>query len=130
MTEVPVIWKPEDMVCKSVDWFPYDRGLRQERVTSFSSVKTVKLFIFTFKPFVPNVLFLCPLSTYENHKVFRCFQRVEKGCNWCFQGVEEWSIGNEWVNTNEENIFQKILHTVIAVILTKDKRNYYKVGYF
>ena len=37
-------------------------------------------------PFVPNVLFLYPLKTSENLKVFWCFQGVEKGC-----------IGNEQV---------------------------------
>ena len=37
--------------------------------------------------FVPNVLFLYPLKTSENPKVFLCFQEAEKGC-----------IGNEYVN--------------------------------
>ena len=30
-------------------------------------------------PFVPNVLFIYSLKTSENHKLFRCFQGVEKG---------------------------------------------------
>ena len=37
-------------------------------------------------PLVPNVPFLYPLKTSENLTVF-----------WCFQGVEKWCIGNEWV---------------------------------
>ena len=37
-------------------------------------------------PFVPNALFLYPLKTSENRKVFWCFWGVEKGC-----------IGNKWV---------------------------------
>ena len=44
-----------------------------------------------FNPFVPNALFLYPLKTSENHKVFWCFQGVEKGC-----------IGNKWANTPRE----------------------------
>ena len=37
-------------------------------------------------PFIPNALFLYPLKTSENLKIFWCFQGVEKGCIW-----------NEWV---------------------------------
>ena len=32
------------------------------------------------KPFVSNAPFLYPMKTSENHTVFWCFQRVEKGC--------------------------------------------------
>ena len=39
--------------------------------------------------FVPNSLFLYPLITLENRKVFLCFQRVEKGCIWN-KWVKEW----------------------------------------
>ena len=38
-------------------------------------------------PFVPNAPFLYPLKTSKNHKVFWCFQGVEKGC-----------IGSKWAN--------------------------------
>ena len=31
-------------------------------------------------PFVPNANFLYPLKTSGNHKVFWCFQELEKGC--------------------------------------------------
>ena len=41
---------------------------------------------FSVNPFVPNTLFIYPLKTSENGKVFWCFQEVEKGC-----------IGNEWI---------------------------------
>ena len=44
-------------------------------------------------PFVPNAPFLYPLNTLENHKVFRCFQGLEKGC-----------IGNKWVNQNQSSL--------------------------
>ena len=37
-------------------------------------------------PLAPDTSFLHPLKTSENCKVF-----------WCFQGVEKWCIGNEWV---------------------------------
>ena len=40
-------------------------------------------------PFVPNALFLYPLKTSENRKVFSCFWGVEKGC-----------IGNKWVKSS------------------------------
>ena len=33
-----------------------------------------------FNPFVPNAPLFYPLKTSENHKVFWCFQVVEKGC--------------------------------------------------
>ena len=36
--------------------------------------------------FVSNATFFYPLETSENRTVF------------CFQGVEKWCIGNEWVN--------------------------------
>ena len=36
--------------------------------------------------FLPNAPILYPLKASENHKVFWCFQGIEKGC-----------IGNEWV---------------------------------
>ena len=36
--------------------------------------------------FVPNALILYPLQNSENHKVFLCLQKLEKGC-----------IGNKWV---------------------------------
>ena len=39
-----------------------------------------------FNPFVPNASFLYPLKTSENHKIF-----------WCFQGVNKKCIGNEQV---------------------------------
>ena len=45
-----------------------------------------------FNPFVPNARFLCTLKTSENSTVF-----------WCFQWVEKGYIGNEYVNTNQEN---------------------------
>ena len=38
-------------------------------------------------PFVPNAPFVYPLKTSKKHKVF-----------WCFQGVDKEYIGNEWVN--------------------------------
>ena len=41
-----------------------------------------------FNPFVPNGLFLYPLKTSENRKIF-----------WCFPGVEKGFVGNKWVNT-------------------------------
>ena len=44
----------------------------------------LKLYILTH--FFPMHPFSTPLKTSENHKVFWCFQGVEKGC-----------IGNEWV---------------------------------
>ena len=40
-------------------------------------------------PFVTNAPFLYPLKISENHKVFSCFQGVEKGC-----------IRNKWLNVN------------------------------
>ena len=36
-------------------------------------------------PFVPNAAFLYPLKALENHKVYWCFQGVEKGCT----GIEQ-----------------------------------------
>ena len=30
MTEVPIIYKSIDLLCKSMDWFLYDRDLRHE----------------------------------------------------------------------------------------------------
>ena len=39
-------------------------------------------------PFVPNIPFLYPLKISENHKVFWCFQGIQKGC-----------IGNKWVKS-------------------------------
>ena len=50
------------------------------------SLNTLGLHIKNINPFVPNALFLYPLKTSENRKVFWCFQGVEKGC-----------IGNKWV---------------------------------
>ena len=50
----------------------------------------------SLNPFVPNAPFLYPLKTSENRKVFRCFQRVDKGC-----------IENEWVKLSD----LKPLHT-------------------
>ena len=41
----------------------------------------------SINPFVPNAPFLYPVKTLENLTVF-----------WCFQGVQEGCIGNEWVN--------------------------------
>ena len=37
--------------------------------------------------FFPNALFIYPLKTLENRKIFCCFQRIEKGC-----------IGKKWIN--------------------------------
>ena len=45
-------------------------------------------------PFVPNTIFLYPLKTSEDRKVFWCFQRVEKGC-----------IENKWVNWSDISVF-------------------------
>ena len=42
-----------------------------------------------FDSFVTNAPFLYPLKTSENHKVFWCFQGLEKGC-----------IGNKWVKNH------------------------------
>ena len=48
------------------------------------------------KPFVPNAPFLYPLKTSENRQIFRCFQRVEKGC-----------IENKWIKIKANiNTFQ------------------------
>ena len=47
-------------------------------------------------PFVPNAPFLYPLKTSESHKVFWCFQGVEKGC-----------IGKEGVNDGS-HLFSEI----------------------
>ena len=58
-------------------------------------------------PFAPNALFLFPLKTSENRKVFRCFQGVEKGC-----------IGNEWVN---DVIFLKIIFHFYNLFAVVDK---------
>ena len=54
--------------------------------TNYTNAK-IKAFLFVshFNSFVPNALFLFPLKTPENRKVFWCFQGIEKGC-----------IGNEW----------------------------------
>ena len=41
-----------------------------------------------FNPFFPNALFLYPLKTSENRKIF-----------WCFQGVVNGCIGKKWVNS-------------------------------
>ena len=41
-------------------------------------------------PFAPNSCFHYPLKTSEKHKIF-----------WCFQGVERLCIGNEWVTWNK-----------------------------
>ena len=40
-------------------------------------------------PFIPNALFLYPLTTSKNLTVF-----------WCYQGAEEGYIGNKWVEFN------------------------------
>ena len=60
--------------------------------------------ILTHFPFVPNTIFLSPLKTSEDRKVFWCFQRVEKGC-----------IGNKWVNWFLENsqIFPSSIHVAL-----------------
>ena len=47
-----------------------------------------------FIPLITNAPFLYLLDTKENHKVFWCFQGVEKGC-----------IGNKWVNPDCEHSF-------------------------
>ena len=46
--------------------------------------------------FVPNAPFMYPLKTSENHKVFWCFQGVEKGC-----------IGDKWFKC-------KVTHTPLS----------------
>ena len=56
--------------------------------TNYTNAK-IKAFLFVsyFNSFVPNALFLFPLKTPENRKVF-----------WCFQGIEKGRVGNELVN--------------------------------
>ena len=46
----------------------------------------ILLFYAYVNTFAPNVPFLYPLKTLENHTIFWCFQGVQKGC-----------IGNKWV---------------------------------
>ena len=53
----------------------------------FVDSKVCVRIICRFSPFVPNTLFLYPLNTSENLRVFWCFQGVGKRCN-----------GNKWVN--------------------------------
>ena len=47
---------------------------------SWNSIKSSKINPLHFNPFFPNASFLYPLKTSKNHKVFWCFQGVEKGC--------------------------------------------------
>ena len=49
----------------------------------------------SINPFVPNAIFLYPLKTSENRKVFWCFQMVEN-----FHGVEKGCIENKWVRNS------------------------------
>ena len=49
--------------------------------------------------FVRNVLFLYPLKTSENRKVFLYFQRIEKGC-----------IRNKGVNQDSRNLPPSTVH--------------------
>ena len=56
-------------------------------ILQFVDSKVCVRIICRFSPFVPNTLFLYPLNTSENLRVF-----------WCFQGVEKRCIGNKWVN--------------------------------
>ena len=68
--------------CDTVRFLSYVFAITQSdtrnRVTAVS---------ISFNPVVSNTLFLYPLKTSENRKVFWCFQGIEKGC-----------IRNKWVN--------------------------------
>ena len=64
---------------------PWGHGFAQNRVNCiFPSTNQSRLI--AINPFVPSAPSLHPLKTSENRKVF-----------WCFQGVEEGCIENEWV---------------------------------
>ena len=74
----------------------------QSKTAIFSDIKIGKSSVETipcFNPFIPNALFLYPLKTLENRKVFWCFQEVEKVC-----------IENKCVNV----IFSQIQYFILA----------------
>ena len=70
------------MQSKSVDWFPYDRDLRHEKVnrvlnTSLNGVTRLLTIPLT------HLFLMHPFFTPREHQIislFCCFQGVEKGC--------------------------------------------------
>ena len=50
-------------------------------------------------PFFPSAPFLYPLKTSEKLKIL-----------WCFQGVENGCIGNEWVKNTEAGLKKKVAY--------------------